>query len=377
MVLFPRQLKDQIESRIGTQKVLVIYGSRRTGKTYLMREIFNGFATGKKLWINGEDLDIQRRLAERTTKNYQLLFAGIDLLCIDEAQNIPNIGESLKFLIDEVMPITVIATGSSSFDLSKSTGAPLLGRSYTYHLMPISLGEISLVLSPLEILNQHAERMIYGNYPEIFQLSNEREKQEYLTELVQSSLLKDVFQFEGIQNSRKVQQLLQLIAYQMGSEVSYNELGNTLGLSKNTVERYLDLLEKNFILFSLRGFGNNERKEVTKKSKWYFYDNGIRNALIGRFEGKNSRTDWGNLFEAMVIQERQRLNQRNRAWVQYYFWRNYNQQEVDLIEKQGDQILAIECKLTEPKRVSKAFLSNYPEAVFDIITESNYLEKLK
>ena len=136
-------------------------------------------------------------------------------------------------------------------------------------------------------------------------------------------------------------------------------------------------MEKNFILFSLRGFGNNERKEITKKSKWYFYDNGIRNALIGRFEEKSSRTDWGNLFEAMVIQERQRLHQRNRAWVQYYFWRNYNQQEVDLIEKQGDQILVIECKLTVPKRVSKAFQNSYPEASFEIITESNYLEKLK
>jgi len=136
-------------------------------------------------------------------------------------------------------------------------------------------------------------------------------------------------------------------------------------------------MEKNFILFSLRGFGNNERKEITKKSKWYFYDNGIRNALIGRFEEKNSRTDWGNLFEAMVIQERQRLHQRNRAWVQFYFWRNYNQQEVDLIEKQGDQILAIECKLTASKRVSKAFLNSYPEASFEIITESNYLEKFK
>lgn len=375
MKQFHRSVKEHILSKLGQQKVLIIYGSRRTGKTFLMRQIFDSIGD-RKLWINGEDTEVQRRLMYRTVSNYQLLFSGIQLLCIDEAQNIQDIGQILKLIIDHVPNLTIMVTGSSSFDISKSTGAPLLGRSYTYRLMPISLIEESQICSNFELTNQLESRIIYGSYPEIFQLENELDKQDYLLELVTGNLLKDIFQFEGIQNSLKVQQLLELIAHQMGSEVSYNELGKSLGMSKNTVERYLDLLEKNFILFSLRGFGSNERNEVTKTHKWYFYDNGIRNAIIRKFGTKGNRQDWGALFEAFVIQERIKFNQHFRKHTQFYFWRTYSQQEVDLIEKCNDEILAFECKVTQKGKISKVFTANYPAVKSNMVTEDNFLDFL-
>ena len=225
-------------------------------------------------------------------------------------------------------------------------------------------------------MNQLDTRLIYGSYPEIFKFENEIDKQEYLVDLGIGNLLRDVFKFEGIQNSSKVQQLLELVAHQMGSEVSYNELGKSLGISKNTVERYLDLLEKNFILFSLRGYSNNDRSEVTKTHKWYFYDNGIRNAIIRKFGARNSREDWGALFEAFVIQERIKLNQHKRQFTQFYFWRTYAQQEVDLIEKRDDKIYAFECKVKQKSKIAKAFATKYPEAEVGIVTEANFLAYL-
>ena len=375
MKQFQRGILEQIQAKIGQQKVLIIYGSRRTGKTYLMQQLFE-VQTSKKLWINGEDVEIQKKLSNRSVANYQLLFSGIKLLCIDEAQNIEEIGQVLKLIIDHIEGLTIIVTGSSSFDISNAAGAPLLGRSYTYHLMPISIIEQSNVDSNFEIMNQLDTRLIYGSYPEIFKFENEIDKQEYLVDLGIGNLLRDVFKFEGIQNSSKVQQLLELVAHQMGSEVSYNELGKSLGISKNTVERYLDLLEKNFILFSLRGYSNNDRSEVTKTHKWYFYDNGIRNAIIRKFGARNSREDWGALFEAFVIQERIKLNQHKRQFTQFYFWRTYAQQEVDLIEKRDDKIYAFECKVKQKSKITKAFATKYPEAEVGIVTEANFLAYL-
>ena len=375
MKQFQRGISEQIQSKIGQQKVLIIYGSRRTGKTFLMHQIFESQSL-RKLWINGEDLKIQKKLSNRSVSNYQLLFSGIKLLCIDEAQNIEEIGQVLKLIIDHVEDLTIIVTGSSSFDISNAAGAPLLGRSYTYHLMPISIHEQRDVDTNFEIMNQLDSRLIYGSYPEIFKIENEMDKQEYLVDLGIGNLLKNVFKFEGIQNSSKVQQLLELVAHQMGNEVSYNELGKSLGISKNTVERYLDLLEKNFVLFSLRGFGTNERNEVTKTHKWYFYDNGIRNAVIRKFGPRNSREDWSALFEAFVIQERIKLNQQKRYFTQFYFWRTYAQQEVDLIENREDKIYAFECKVKQKGKITKAFTSKYPEAQLAVVTEANFLEYL-
>lgn len=371
----PRSAFEHIAARIGSQKVILLYGTRRTGKTTLARAI--GRAYGETvMWLNGEDFDTHTLLANRTVANYRALVGTKKLLIIDEAQAIPEIGAVLKLMIDEVPNITVVATGSSSFDLTNRVGEPLVGRSHTFKLYPISQHELSARETLLETRASLPQRLVYGSYPELWQMQSDTEKEAYLKSIVSSYLLKDILSYADVKGADVLYKLLQLLAWQTGSLVSTTELGNTLKIKSETVDRYLDLLSKVFIVFPLGGYSNNLRKEVSKSRKWYFYDNGVRNALINDFRPINSRNDLGQLWEQYLISERIKLNEALQRAPRQYYWRTYDQQEIDLLEIDSQQrIRGFECKWKPTKvRVPLAFAKAYPEASFEVVSPENYLQ---
>jgi predicted AAA+ superfamily ATPase len=369
-----RSLQPIILDKIGKNKVILIFGTRRVGKTWLV-EIIIKDANIDYLSLNGEDQDVQLLLSTRTAANYKRVLGNAKLLVIDEAQVIPEIGKILKLLIDTFKDLTIIASGSSTFDLSNQTGEPLTGRSLTYYLYPIAQVELDKQENALQTAQNLEERLIFGSYPELFHLSSLAEKAQYLTELVKSYLLKDILMYENIQNSAKLLELLKLIAYQVGSEVSIDEISRTLGISKNTVDRYLDLLSKVFIIYKVGGYSNNLRKEVTKSSKWYFYDNGIRNAIVNDFRLIALRNDQGLLWENYCFSERIKKMEYEQQNATYYFWRTYDQQEIDLIEVENGEILAADFKWgNQKKKIPGFFAKNYPQATFSVINKENYLD---
>lgn len=370
----PRYLSAVINSKVGKNKVILLFGTRRVGKTWFIENIIGEIAV-EHLFLNGEDQDVQALLATRTAANYKRVLGNTKLLIIDEAQVIPEIGKILKLLIDSFKDLTIIASGSSAFDLSNQTGEPLTGRSLTYYLYPIAQVELNGIENGLQTTQNLEDRLIFGSYPELFQLTTITEKAQYLTELVQSYLLKDILMFENIQNSAKLFELLKLIAFQVGSEVSVDELSRGLGIAKNTVDRYLDLLSKVFVIYKVGGYSNNLRKEVTKSSKWYFYDNGIRNAIVNDFRLLALRNDQGILWENYCFSERIKKMSYQQQNARHYFWRTYDQQEIDLIEVKDEQIIAVDFKWgNQKKKIPGFFAKNYPDASFTIINKENYLE---
>ena len=372
-MIIHRKLEETVIGKIGTNKVILILGTRRVGKTYLINRVSER-VTGKKLLLNAEDFDVQEVLKKRTVANYQRLINDTTLLIIDEAQAIPEIGSILKLMIDSHPHLTILATGSSSLDLVNASGEPLTGRSYSYNLYPVA--QLELGNNPLQAQADIDERLIIGSYPEIFQINTWIEKEQYLRELINSYLLKDILSYAGIRQSHKLMDLLRLIAYQIGSEVSYNEISNQLGINKVTVENYLYLLQKVFILFKLPSYSTNHRKEISKGVKWYFYDNGIRNAVINDFRPISLRNDMGMLWENYIISERIKFNAYNQAGSQLYFWRNYLQREIDLIEVKDNGIHAYEIKYGKDRKVKipLAFKTAYPDADFQKIDSDNYLD---
>ena len=369
-----RLLESRITAKIQPNKVVLIFGARRVGKTVLMRQLISNF-NGKTLFLNGEDYDALALLNEQTNSNYRHLLDGVDLLAIDEAQNIPDIGSKLKLIVDEITGIKVIASGSSSFDLLNKTGEPLVGRSTSFLLTPFSQREIQQKENVLETRQNLETRLIYGSYPEVVTLTGYENKADYLKDIVGAYLLKDILSIDGIKNSGKMKELLRLIAFQLGNEVSYDELGRQLGMSKNTVEKYLDLLSKVFIVYRLGAFSRNLRKEVSKAGKWYFYDNGIRNALIGNFNSLAVRQDSGALWENYIIGERIKSNSNSRLNKEFYFWRTYDGQEIDLIEESSDSLIALEFKWSDKKpAVPIAFKEAYSNAHFSVVNRDNYLD---
>ncbi len=372
-MVIKRILQEEIFRRITPGKVIIIYGARRVGKTFLLRELVNSFE-GKTLLLNGEDYDVQSMLANRSVANYRHLFNGVDLLAIDEAQNIPEIGNVLKLIVDEIDGIRVVASGSSSFDLLNKTGEPLVGRSVKFQLPPLSSKEISSVETPFEMKQNLELRMLYGSYPEVVTMLNNDERIEYLREIVDSYLLKDILAVDGIKNASKMQNLLRLIALQVGSEVSYDELGTQLGISKNTVERYLDLLSKVFVVYRVGAFARNLRKEVCKAGKWYFYDNGVRNAIINNFSPLALRNDVGSLWENYFISERRKYIYNNHKHIEQYFWRTYDKQELDLVEECDGKLFAMEIKWgNKTPKLPIVFANAYKEVEYQVINRDNYL----
>ncbi|MBO7609585.1 MAG: ATP-binding protein [Muribaculaceae bacterium] len=369
-----RTLQKEIELRLNPGKAVLLFGARRVGKTMLAKHIMNNYK-GKCIYLNGEDIDSQSVLMNRSIVNYRNIFSGYDLLVIDEAQQVPEIGKVIKLIVDEIDGISVFATGSSSFDLLKKAGEPLVGRASQMHLTPFSQQEITQIESPFETQQNLATRLIYGSYPEVVIMDNNEMREEYLRDLVYSYLLKDILMIDGLRNAAKMQRLLQLVAYQVGSEVSYDELGRQLAMSRDTVEKYLDLLSKVFIIYKVGAFARNLRKEISKAGKWYFLDNGIRNAIIGNFQHVDTRSDMGELWENYLIAEAFKKNYNSLSYKNFYFWRTYDQQEIDFIEEKDGVIHSFEFKWgkKEPK-APKAFTTAYPDATFQVVNPDNYLD---
>jgi len=369
-----RLIQQKITLRLQPNKVILLFGARRVGKTVLIREIVKQFG-GKYLLLNGEDVNTLLLLEQQSVSNYKHLLNGVELLVIDEAQNIPDIGKKLKLIVDEIPEIKVIASGSSSFDLLNKTGEPLVGRSSQFLLFPFSQTELSKNENPFETHANLESRLIYGSYPELISMDNYELRQEYLRDIVNAYLLKDILSIEGLKNAGKMKDLLRLIAFQMGNEVSYDELGKQLGMSKNTVEKYLDILSKVFVVYRLGAYSTNQRNEVSKAGKWYFYDNGIRNAIIGNFNPISLRQDVGALWESYLIGER--IKQKNYLGLNkdFYFWRVYGGKEIDLIESSANEIQAFEFKWGDKiPKVPAAFATNYPNATYSVINHTNYLD---
>ncbi|MFN8347008.1 MAG: ATP-binding protein [Spirosomataceae bacterium] len=369
-----RILENTLHKYLVSGKVNVLYGARRVGKTFLIRKIVEKLGL-PYVWLNGDLPDIQKFLAERNLAKYKSLLAGKELLIIDEAQSVPYIGPALKIIVDEIPSLKIIASGSSAFDLSNNLGEPLVGRAHWHELYPISQAELGTLENYLETARNLEERLIYGSYPDVCLLPNSTDKELYLIELTGSYLLRDIVSFDGVKNSSKVYDLLKLVAFQIGKEVSLLELGNQLEMSKNTVKKYLDLLEKVYVLKKVRGFSKNLRKEITKNSRWYFWDNGVRNAIIGDFKPLAFRNDVGELWENYLMYERLKKNKYAGKHQQTYFWRTYDQQEIDCIEVKNLELEAYEFKWGNKKaKLPKAFAEAYPDAKFEVITKENYLD---
>ena len=375
MFYYNRAAFELLKKYVKPNKVLVLLGARRVGKTQLIKKYLET-TSENVLHLNGEDKNDARLLANRTLENYKRVFTNIQLLVIDEAQDIDEIGTVLKFIVDQIEGIKVIATGSSMFDLSNKLGEPLVGRKNTLFLYPLAQLEFSAAENHKQTFEKLEERLLFGGYPEITHYENWADKKVYLQEIVNSYLLKDILTIDGIKNSSKMYDLLRLIAYQIGKEVSLQELGNQLQLSKNTVERYLDLLSKVFILFKIEGYSKNLRKEITKSSRWYFFDNGIRNAIIGNYNTLENRTDVGDLWENYLAAERIKKQQYQQQIKQNYFWRTYDQQELDWVEQEAETLEAFEFKWNKNKKpkIPTAFAKAYPNASFTTITPENYLD---
>jgi len=375
-VYYTRAIFPEFKRKLIANKVLILMGARRVGKTELIKYFLKEIPKESYLKFNGEDLNDLLLLKERSVSHYQRILTGMEYLIIDEAQNIPEIGLILKVIVDHIDGIKVIATGSSLFDLHNKLGEPLVGRKNTIFLFPFAQIEFDAHENIKTTSENLEKRLLFGGYPELEQYTDWQDKKDYLFEMINSYLLKDILALDGLRHSQKIFDLLRMVALQVGKEVSIQELANGLQISKNTVEKYLDLMTKVFILFKLEGFSRNLRKEITKSNKWYFYDNGIRNALINNFNRLEMRNDVGDLWENYLIAERIKKQHYQKMEVKNYFWRTYDQQEIDWIEIQNDTISSFEFKwnLTKVVKIPKAFAIAYPDAGFQWVTPTNYLD---
>lgn len=373
MAVIYRKIQDRIEGRLQPGKVIILAGARRTGKTVLLKEIMKKL-DGPFLYLNGEDYTTGLKLQKKGLDEYKNLIGANKYLVIDEAQKIENIGQILKLMIDEIEGLYIIITGSSAFDITSSAGEPLTGRKYTFQLHPIAQCELAAYENAIETESLLENRLIYGSYPEVLTIKDNQQKTEYLSELINSYLLKDILILDNIKNSAKLVNILRLLAFQIGKEVSVNELAKNVGLNKLTVERYLDLLTKVFVVYRIEGYSRNLRKEISKSPRYYFWDNGIRNALIANFNTLALRNDVGELWENYVIAERIKL-QHYQGWLSNnYFWRTYDQQEIDWIEERDGGLFAFEMKYQKKTvKAPGAWTANYPGATFDVISRENYL----
>jgi predicted AAA+ superfamily ATPase len=373
--VIPRAIQPLIESKLFKGKIIIIYGARQVGKTTLVSNIQTKFPN-ESLYLNCDEPDIRLLLTDATSTKLKSIVGNKKLIIIDEAQRVKNIGITLKLFSDQLKDVQVIATGSSSFELSNIINEPLTGRKYVFTLTPISLKELIDAYGWIETNRLLEERIIFGMYPEV--ITNSTEKKNILTEITTSYLFKDILNFEGIRKPEQIEKLLMLLAAQIGNEVSYNELANTLNLDKDTVSKYIDILEKAFIIFRLKPFSRNIRTEITKMRKIYFYDTGIRNALISNFNHFESRTDRGALWENFLINEKLKINLINDLDVKSYFWRTSQQQEIDYVEEINGELFAFEFTINEKKKkqIPKTFINNYKPKSGMIVNKSNYQEFL-
>ena len=370
-----RDLQSVLESKINKGKVLVLIGPRQVGKTTLLKSILKSFSDGKTQFWNCDESDVRSMLENVNSSQLKMLIGNSQFIVIDEAQRIKNIGLTVKLLHDNFPEVQLFVTGSSSIDLSNFINESLTGRKFEYHLFPFSVEELVKNFSILEEKRLLNERLVYGFYPDV--VNNPVDKKKILLNLTNSYLYKDVFEFQDVRKSYVIEKLLQALALQVGSEVSFNELANLLGIDILTVQRYVDLLEKAYVIFHLRSYSGNVRNELKKSLKIYFYDNGIRNAIISNFSQIDLRGDVGQLWENFLISERIKHNSYNNIQAKYYFWRTTQKQEIDFIEEIDGKLYAWEFKFNPSKTKVKCpltFSNNYSNVPFKVITRENYLD---
>lgn len=366
-----RSLKQLVKQRMYRGKAIILTGPRQVGKTTLLNMLM--YESDKKtLFWNCDEPDVRQKLNNPTSTQLKAETADAKLILIDEAQRVQNIGLTLKLLVDSFPDKQIVVTGSSALELSNTTNEPLTGRKYEYNLLPFSSEEL-ICHHGKDIERRLLERrLIYGSYPNVVNL--EGEEREVLTNLAGSYLYKDIFAFQDVRKPEIIEQLLQALALQLGSEVSFNELGKLLGLNSQTVQRYIDLMEKSFIVFHLRSFSRNLRNELKKSRKIYFWDNGIRNAIIGDFKPLNLRQDIGALWENYLVVERLKHHSYNQFYGKSYFWRTQQQQEIDYIEDIDSVLHTYEFKWNTMKhpKLTETFAKNYPDHSYTVINPENY-----
>ena len=369
--MIERLLRDLIEKRLYRNKAIIVVGPRQVGKTTLLRMLMADTQRKVLMW-NCDEPDVRRKLAEPTSTELRAEIGDADLILIDEAQRVRNIGITLKLMIDNFPEKQLVVTGSSAIELSNSINEPLTGRKYEYEMYPFSTEELINEFGAQEERRMLERRLVYGSYPEV--VNNAGEEREVLTDLVDNYLYKDIFSFQDVRKPEIIEQLLQALALQVGSEVSFSELGRLLGMNSVTVQRYVDLLEKSFVVFHLRSFSRNVRTELKKSRRIYFWDNGVRNAVIGDFKALGLRTDVGALWENYIISERLKHNAYSSFYGKSYFWRTQLQQEVDYVEDIDGVLHAYEFKWSKTKqpRLTETFAKNYPDHTFEVVSPENY-----
>lgn len=368
--MIERQLSEIISQKLFTGKAVILMGPRQVGKTTILRELFSNRQDA--IWLNGDESDIQKLFGDISSSRLTALFADKKIVVIDEAQRIENIGLKLKLITDQLQQIQLVATGSSAFDLANSINEPLTGRKWEYKMLPISFSEMVKHHGLIEEKRMLPHRLVYGYYPEI--VVNQGQEKELLKQLTDSYLYKDILMLEGVKKPHRLLKLLQALSFQIGSQVSDNELGQLCGLDNKTVNKYLELLEKTYVIFHLGSFSRNLRNELKFSKKYYFYDNGIRNALIANFNQPELRQDIGALWENFMIAERQKCLIYNNKWANCWFWRTKEQKEIDYIEEEDGLISAFEFKWNPDQKIKQpiSFKTAYPESLFSVIHRDNY-----
>ena len=372
-MIIERYLLSQLNDAITPGKVVVLYGPRQVGKTTLVTELLANTEMKAQL-INADELRYREALASQDRQVLGNLLADNELLIIDEAQRVENIGLNLKILVDQFPGAALIATGSASFELANKVSEPLTGRTLTHHMHPVSYGEIQQTFGPFEAREQLDRWLIWGGYPEIVVEESTQRRDQLLGELVGSYLYRDLLELDGLRKPEKIVDLLRLLAFQIGQEVSVSELATNLAINRETVDRYLDLLEKVFVIFRVHGFSRNLRKEVTKNSRYYFFDNGVRNALIQNFNPLHLRNDVGQLWENYLVMERRKFNAASQRKANIYFWRTYDQKEFDYIEERGGKLFGYEFKRQGEMRKAtrREFNQTYPNSELITVTMENF-----
>lgn len=373
--MIKRILESRIRDYIGKGKAVIVFGARQVGKTTLLRMLYKA-NDDDTLWLNGDEPDVRALFENATSTRLNSIIGTKTVVVIDKAQRISNVGLALKLIIDTNPAVQVIATGSSSFDLANNINEPLTGRKFEMLMFPLSFSELSAHNGLLNETRMLPHRLVYGCYPDV--VNNIGDEREVLQQLSDSYLYKDILAYDKIKKNEKIEKLLQAIAYQIGSEVSFNELSQTCGLDPKTVDSYVQLLEKAYIIFRLPSYSRNLRNELKFAKKIYFWDCGIRNAVIGNFQQPETRQDIGALFENYIISERLKQQSYARTYAKGYFWRTSAKQEIDYIEELNGTITAFEFKWNPCRKatIPASFARAYPNVPFTVVTRDNYWEFL-
>jgi len=371
-MVIPR-VYEKLDSFLRPNKVLTLFGPRQVGKTTLLKNYLKTTNMSYR-FETGENVIVKEILDSCNLKNIKEFCDGYDLIVIDEAHKIPNIGLGLKLIVDYVPNIKVLVTGSSSFELLNKVGEPLTGRKIVLHLFPAAQMEMRMLFNSFDLKQLKEDFLIYGSYPEVVSLDSRNDKIIRLKEIAESYLLRDILQLDKVRNSKILLDLLRLLAYQIGKEVSINEIATQLGYDRKTINRYLDLLEKSFVIFNVRGYSRNLRKEIAKKSKYYFYDIGIRNALVSNFNKLNIRDDVGLLWENFIFMERLKYRSYKSIGANMYFWRTFDGKEIDLVEERDGHLFGYEIKYKDDRiKAPSDWTETYSNSSYEVINSENYL----